>query len=262
MKRLEGVSILLVEDNKVNQLVAKELLTSEGATVEIADNGAIGVERVLSNRDKFDIVLMDIQMPVMDGYEATIRLRGHIDAAQLPIFAVTAHALEEDKQLARDVGMNAHISKPLDANHLITEILDAVKKDSAAASDAAVGAVEQPEDLNALWRAAGIDREEALSRLLNKEELLLAILLEFFNEFHDFEQSARSAYAQSGADGLKKQAHTLKGASGNLGATKLRDDARALELISQEENPDVEEGLQQVTASLNPVLDLAKSFSS
>ena len=119
-----GINILLVEDNLVNQLVAKELLMSLKAIVTIADNGQQALELLAENT--FDVVLMDIQMPVMDGLTATIEIRKQAKYRNLPIIAMTAHAREEDKQRSLDAGMNLHIAKPVTSQLLQMSILDAL----------------------------------------------------------------------------------------------------------------------------------------
>ncbi len=125
---LSGVSVLLVEDNLVNQLVAKELLMSLKATVTIADDGQQAL--TLLEEKTFDIVLMDIQMPVMDGLTAAEEIRKQPKFHHLPIIAMTAHAREEDKQRSLDVGMNLHMSKPVTANLLLLNISQALQLDA------------------------------------------------------------------------------------------------------------------------------------
>ncbi|MFT7005853.1 MAG: PAS domain S-box-containing protein [Colwellia sp.] len=124
---LSGISVLLVEDNLVNQLVAKELLMSLAAKVTIADNGQRALE--LLDEKAFDVVLMDIQMPIMDGLTATIAIRKQTKYQHLPIIAMTAHAREEDKQLSLAAGMNLHIAKPVTAKLLNISILQALQLD-------------------------------------------------------------------------------------------------------------------------------------
>jgi CheY-like chemotaxis protein len=113
---LRGARVLLVEDNEINQMVARELLEGAGIQVEIADNGRNGVDLALVG--DFDVVLMDVQMPIMDGYAASREIRSHPEFADLPIIAMTANAMSGDTQKARDAGMNDHISKPIDVDHM------------------------------------------------------------------------------------------------------------------------------------------------
>lgn len=119
-ENLQGISVLLVEDNLVNQLVAKELLLSLGAQVTIADNGQMAIDTLETNA--FDVVLMDIQMPIMDGLTAAKHIRENNDFDNLPIIAMTAHAREEDKKLSLDAGMNLHLAKPIKSAALLSSI--------------------------------------------------------------------------------------------------------------------------------------------
>src|SRR5690606_35385361 len=117
---LQGIRVLLVEDNEINQQVAQELLTGAGAEVEVAANGALGVEAAL--RGGHDIVLMDCQMPVMDGFDATRKIRAVRDARSLPVIAMTANAMTGDRERCLEAGMNDHLPKPIDPAHLYATI--------------------------------------------------------------------------------------------------------------------------------------------
>ena len=118
--RLNGLRLLVVEDNLINQQVAEELLSNEGALIQIADNGQLGVEAVAGANPPFDAVLMDLQMPVMDGFAATHAIRHDLGLTGLPIIAMTANALASDREACLAAGMNDHIGKPFDLPHLIT----------------------------------------------------------------------------------------------------------------------------------------------
>jgi signal transduction histidine kinase/CheY-like chemotaxis protein len=120
-KPLSGMNVLVVEDGKVNQIVITKMLHDAGATVQVAENGKLGVEAVNASKQDFDVILMDMQMPVMDGYEATFRLRQN--DFKRPIIAVTAHALTGDMEKTLKAGCNAYLSKPVDRNKLIDTIL-------------------------------------------------------------------------------------------------------------------------------------------
>jgi PAS domain S-box-containing protein len=123
IKRLQGLRILVVEDNKINQMVAKGLLAKEGADITLADNGELGVAAVAAARPPFDVVLMDVQMPVMDGYAATRAIRQELGLTHLPIIAMTANAMASDRATCLDVGMDDHIGKPFDLDNLVTLLL-------------------------------------------------------------------------------------------------------------------------------------------
>ena len=106
--------MLVAEDNDINQQIVEHLLARLGVTVEFAANGREAVDAVLKDPTRFDAVIMDVQMPEMDGLEATRLIRARVDATQLPIIAMTAHAMEQERQLCLDAGMNDHLTKPID----------------------------------------------------------------------------------------------------------------------------------------------------
>ena len=121
IKDFDGKRVLLVEDNELNREIARDVLTRDGFQVEEAENGDVAVEKVsASEPGYYDVILMDIQMPVMNGYEAAKAIRGleQKELADIPIIAVTANAFEEDKRAAREAGMNGHIAKPLKVKEL------------------------------------------------------------------------------------------------------------------------------------------------
>jgi CheY-like chemotaxis protein len=117
-ERLRGTHVLVAEDNEINQQIVDHLLKRLGITVQFANNGRDAVEAVLTAENPFDAVIMDVQMPEMDGLEATRLIRRHVDAATLPIIAMTAHAMEEERQLCLAAGMNDHLTKPVDPKNL------------------------------------------------------------------------------------------------------------------------------------------------
>jgi CheY-like chemotaxis protein len=128
INNLKGITVLLVEDNLVNQLVAKELLRMMQANVIIAENGKKALD-VLAGKDQgVEVVLMDIQMPVMDGLTATRKIRQQKEFDHLPIIAMTAHAREEDKERSFAAGMNKHMAKPINAELLLSGILEVLNK--------------------------------------------------------------------------------------------------------------------------------------
>ena len=119
-----GKRILLVEDNDLNREIAERILEKLKFDIETAENGEVAVKKVLSAKKPFDLILMDVQMPVVDGHEATRRIRRLEDKsiADVPVLAMTANAFNEDRQAAKECGMNGFISKPLNINELITTI--------------------------------------------------------------------------------------------------------------------------------------------
>ena len=142
--RLRGARILLAEDNEINQQIAIELLEGVGATVQVANNGREAVERLTASPTAFDVVLMDLQMPEMDGYQATAKIRADARFANLPIIAMTAHATMEERQRCLAAGMNDHVSKPIDPA-LLFETVGRFYKPAAAAAPSDPGAGSKEE---------------------------------------------------------------------------------------------------------------------
>ena len=161
-----GIRVLLVEDNEVNQQVATELLESAGATVTIANHGGEAVKLLIEDdqANSFDVVLMDLQMPEMDGYIATGLLRNDLRFQNLPIIAMTAHALVEERQRCLDAGMNDHVSKPISPDALFDTLLRWVKPKPKSASEPLTGSPKQAVEVF-LPHIAGIEVEDGLARV-------------------------------------------------------------------------------------------------
>ncbi len=229
-QRLEGLRILVVEDNVINQQVAQELLSLEGALVSIAANGLLGVEAVTNASPAFDAVLMDIQMPVLDGYGATGEIRKLWSLHDLPIIAMTANAMASDRAACLAAGMNDHIGKPFDMNHLVHVLLRCV-------GHATHGLDVAPTSLNTATDDADLpllDVDHALQRLSGLESVYLRIAQEFMTLLEIAPHEFR-ALAQDGAlQPLALQMHTLKGLAGTIGAMALSAHAARLDRLCRE----------------------------
>ena len=226
---LGGTNILLVEDNEVNQMVASELLMSEGVIVETASNGKEAIDKLFQGEKRFDAVIMDIQMPVMDGYEAISLIRKEPRFERLPVVALTGNALMEERDKCLSMGINAYLTKPL---HFATlyETVDRVIKQAASATPKRTltngGATDVSADLPEL---PGIDVSEAMARLLNKKTLLINLVINFNSRFSGIVDEIRHALDERDHEKAKRLAHSLNGASGNISAVELRRWAIELE---------------------------------
>jgi len=267
--RLRGARILLAEDNDINQQIAVELLEGAGATVKIANNGREAVE-TLSNGPQpppFDMVLMDLQMPEMDGYQATAKLRSDARFGALPIIAMTAHATIEERQRCLGAGMVDHISKPIDPA-LLYEIVGRVYK-SANPSPVAAGGektrmAEQSKDTKPngeLPVVAGLDTKDGLSRVAGNQKLYLKLLRQFAEQQGPAITQISDALAQGDPALAERLAHTLKGVAGNIGAKPVQTAAGALEKLirNHAKSEEVASAKQQVTTALDPLVEQLKA---
>ncbi|KEY60712.1 CHASE domain-containing protein [Serratia sp. DD3] len=220
--RLEGIRLLVVEDNLNNQQIARELLEDEGAIVQIANQGLEAIDILQDNSALFDVVLMDLQMPVMDGLTAARYIRGTLGLADLPIIAMTANAMTSDRDACLAAGMNDHIGKPFELNNLIRVI----RKYSKRPELVLVASENYPSSpLGQEWKnvaaAAGIDFTSAIDRLGGDIELYQNMLLLFSSELADFPQQLDKFVVQQDWPALSRLLHTLKGLAAQLGAPYL-----------------------------------------
>ena len=258
---LQGARILLTEDNDINQQIAIELLEGVGAKVQVANNGRIAVE-TLGNGPQpppFDLVLMDLQMPEMDGYQATKKIRSDARFATLPIIAMTAHATMEERQRCLDAGMNDHISKPIDPA-LLFETVGRFYKPASLATTPAPAEVKatgvsapKADELPAI---AGLDTNDGLTRVAGNRKLYLKLLRQFVEQQGPAVGEITAALAAGDVALAERLAHTLKGVAGNIGAKAVHGVAAALEkaIHSKAAAAEVESAKQQVTAALDPLI--------
>jgi PAS domain S-box-containing protein len=221
-----GVKILLVEDNLLNQEVAREILEGRGVTVDVAGNGVEAVARIINSGVTYDAVFMDVQMPVMDGLEATRRIRAHHDFDALPIIAMTASAMASDRLLCLQAGMNDQVNKPIDVSELFATLRRWVRP--AAFTSLATEGPGQEEEPGFPEHIPGIDVLNALKRLGNAS-LLRKLLISFRQENRETMPDLHAALARGDDQLVHRIVHTVKGVGGNLGATELASAALALE---------------------------------
>jgi signal transduction histidine kinase/DNA-binding response OmpR family regulator/HPt (histidine-containing phosphotransfer) domain-containing protein len=246
--RTRGARVLLVEDNKTNQVVALGLLEDAEVSVDLADNGEIAVGKVRDHN--YDLVLMDVQMPVMDGLEATRIIRSDARFRSLPIIAMTAGAMAADRDLCLEAGMDDHISKPIDPNHLRDVLLRWIAPDGDSTKTAPKGEPTTPDILP----IAGIDTESGLKLTGDKRERYESLLREFAKQEAGAVEKMRTALAAGDAATAQRGAHSLKGAAGNLGATALSEAAAKAETAIKNGHG-VDKALRSLSASLKAVLE-------
>jgi two-component system sensor histidine kinase/response regulator len=226
-QRVRGAYLLLVEDNVVNQELALEILQGAGVRVDVANNGAEAVGMVA--RSAYDGVLMDCQMPVMDGFEATRRIRADGRFNNLPILAMTANAMSGDKELCLEAGMNDHIGKPIDINQLFVSLARWVQP-SEPATHALPDADTRPLTSKAdLPHIAALDTAQALRRMGGNTKLMRKLIDRFAQTQSDAMARIQTAIDQQDTETATREAHTVKGLAGNIGATQLLAHAGVVE---------------------------------
>jgi len=228
-KRLAGLRLLVVEDNAMNQQVAYELLTGAGAQVSMANNGRAGVDAALSAEPRFDAVLMDVQMPEMDGYTATAEIRRHPRLVSMPIIAMTANAMASDKEACLAAGMNDHIGKPIDLDALASTILRHCKPqpDQAHAAHAVAAVDETVEAAGSGEPLRPESGQDELARALQRMGGNTALYLNMANSFGPTAKTMHDQLQSHMRDGeigeVTRVLHTLKGIARTMGATELGD---------------------------------------
>jgi CheY-like chemotaxis protein len=270
-QRLQGLRLLVVEDNPINQQVARELLTAEGALVQLADNGQLGVEAVAQASPAFDAVLMDIQMPVLDGYAATHAIRTQLGLADLPVIAMTANAMASDRAACLAAGMNDHVGKPFDLPHLIEVLLNFTKRThssaqlsmevkrmvSVTASSQALYDVLTLPDVNV------VDVGGAAMRMGGDMELYASILEAYLAELGGQADLLDAALDASDFPAATRLLHTLKGLSATVGASYMEAVAKRAEAVlkassttaqSTEELVELRATFRAAVATSTPVL--------
>ncbi len=253
---LQGAHILLAEDNEINQQVALGILHSVGIIVDIATTGIEAVHKV--SETEYDLVLMDVQMPEMDGYNASRIIRDELGLHQLPIVAMTAHALASDHKKSLAAGMNDHICKPIDTEKLLVTLLTHIKPEQLAT----VTRIDKPqtpyapEEKTIAWREVpGIDMGSALHRVMGNLILLEKLLFDFHRDYSTVALEVRELLAVGNPEGARQKVHQVKGIAGNLGADLVHKTANALELaIMHDKKEDWPTLTDTFTTSLQLVL--------
>ncbi|PKH85302.1 response regulator [Colwellia sp. Bg11-28] len=255
-QHLSGAKILLVEDNELNQELALELLKQSNIEVELAENGAIAVEK-FSNRH-FDGILMDLQMPVMDGFTATKIIRE--SDSSIPIIAMTANAMVSDKEKVLASGMNDHITKPINVNTMFATIAKWVSPSIKLDHDidkAKLSVSTLPEKVIAIPDFNTINTSAGLAVANGNKSLYVKLLGRFVSGQDDFVERFKVAMLKQDKEEVTRFAHTLKGSAGNIGANALQGYADQLELVcANDANTDeLVNLLDQVTEELTLVLN-------
>jgi CheY-like chemotaxis protein len=298
LENIQGARLLLVEDNEINQQVAKEILEGAGLNVAIATNGQEAVNAVKEN--DYDAVLMDVQMPVMDGYTATRKIRewelkaqsSKLKAAEtgdenrdsvlspqssaLPIIAMTAHAMAGDEDKSLEAGMNGHVTKPIDPDQLFSTLQEWIKpSEKRVQIQQAEVLVDRPESEKTVPEEEalpedlpGFDLSDGLKRLQGNKRLYRKLLLNFATDYCEATNDIRSALDAEDFEQTHSLVHNLKGLAGNLSAKELQAAAVNLEKLVkgvEKKTPPAKKlnlKLSELENALNQALESAQSLGA
>jgi two-component system sensor histidine kinase/response regulator len=220
LDEIRGYSILLVEDNEINQEVARELLEGEGFIVDTVSNGEEAVNAVINNNGrKYNIVLMDLQMPVMSGYEAAVKIRETVKEAELPIVAMTADVAPDIREKVQEHGMNGYVSKPIDTGELYKTMIELLSKNKGGTSRMKYrGSPSTDAGFSGLY---GFNQSRGLRLVSGNSVLYRRLLFEFSTAYSGASQKMGILCKENRFDELKYFLHTLKGVAGNLGGVMI-----------------------------------------
>lgn len=243
---IRGSSVLLVEDNEINQEVARELLEGEGFIVDTVSNGEEAVKAVLNNGGKrYDVILMDLQMPVMSGYEAALIIKGSSETAEIPIIAMTADVAPDIRDKIREHGMNAYVSKPINTEELYKTMMDLILGNTSGRAKIQYRA--NTASVSLFPRIYGFNVSKGIKLLSGNSSLYKKLLLDFKLKYQDVPQRLEKLFQDKNYDELKMILHNFKGMTGNLGALILPDlTAAAMNSINKKDFEAVSESLKDL----------------
>jgi len=254
---IHGAHILVVEDNTTNQLVARGFLEKLALVVDIASDGQEAMDKIASQ--DYDLILMDLQMPKMDGFEATRRIRSMESSRNLPIIAMTAAVMQKDKDASNAAGMNGHIAKPINVEELVSVLMTWVppRPDGTGSTPHPKGSPAHPDNA-ILESTSNFDLNVTLSWLGGDRTLLKQILTSFQEDLAKISHEIRDASEQGNWTAVKGIAHKIKGTAGNVGAVALQRQAAELEseLMERPNNADV----SALEEKIGQALELCKGF--
>lgn len=267
LEEILGAKVLLVEDNEINQEVARELLEQEGFQVDMAENGVIAVEKAFSHH--YNLILMDLQMPRMDGYEATKRIRERCKPEDLRIVAMTADAMCGVRNSVIDAGMDDYITKPIEPEALFEVLLKWINPKDIEDIPHDPGDTEGQSTLPVeLPQIFGIDMTTGIRRVSGNRALYRKLLLSFYDKNQNFGRNVKEALEGKDRKNAERIAHTLKGVAGNIGADGVFEAAKNLDGELKKEDYDnktivkllksVEQELEKLFTEIQPFAEAEK----
>ncbi len=252
---IRGAVILVVEDNEINQQIVKELLEIEGFWVEIAENGQIAINKINEN-NHYDLILMDLQMPIMDGYTAANKLRND-HKISTPIIALSADAMEGTGTAAKEAGMNDYISKPIDIQELFGVMATYIDPKERKKNEEKTTNKFTVSDITLRKILSNLDTKDGLKRLSGNTNLYLSILRKFARKNMNFTAQLKTLLRDGKSEESKKLLHRMKGVSGNIGAMNLNRMIKDLEhkmITINSDGKDFDEELDDIESEFESIL--------
>lgn len=263
LAQMQGARILLVEDNEINQQVAREMLEQAGLTVDVADNGQAAVDAAA--RVEYDMVFMDIQMPVLDGYKATREIRRSKESGALPIIAMTADAMDGARAKSLAAGMNDYLTKPIDRSKLFNALAAWIppKERQLTSGYQKNTGLEEPMAELPFSTLPGINVKLGISRCSGNPELYLTIIKNFYTANQDIMEEIRETLDGNDFTTVVRLAHTLKSVAGNMGAERLQALCGDLEsAVHKSDTKKISGLIHLVGAELGHILDTIKPYAT
>jgi len=248
---INGAQILLVDDSEINLQVASELLSRARLYVDLARNGQEAVDAVKSKH--FDCVLMDIQMPVMDGYTATRTIRSLAGYETLPILAMTANVLPEDRAKATEAGVNDHVPKPINPDELYSKLLRWIEPGERALFESSPETMEPALELP--QQLPGISLGDGMKRVGGNSKLYVKLLMDLRANYANAAEAIKAHYSGGYSDAASQLAHKLRGIANNLGATDVGQGAESLEVLLKKGETVSDDVFAELTSALSVLVD-------
>jgi len=270
LQRLAGAKVLLVEDNELNQELAIDLLSSKQVLVDVANDGKESLQMIKNSIDtnnNYDAILMDVQMPIMGGYEATKILRKTFSTKELPIIAMTANVMDEDIKTIFATGMDDYIAKPIDVEQMFLTLSKWVKSKNSSTLSQPIS-INNSEEISIeafkVFDSSTLDTRIGLQTTQNNTKLYHKLLLKFLSQTRDFEQQFSQADIIKDPQIRIRMAHTLKGSAANIGARIIAANCEQLEnsCKNSADTQSIEKNLSIVLNELTPLIELLEKYAS
>jgi signal transduction histidine kinase/CheY-like chemotaxis protein/HPt (histidine-containing phosphotransfer) domain-containing protein len=256
---IAGAKVLLADDSPINQQVAQEIMEDIGLVVKVVDNGHDAVELAQELHNEIEIIFMDLQMPVLDGFEATKYLRDDSDTMNIPIIAMTAHAMIGDRERCLGAGMNDYVAKPIELDQLYEVLKKWIKPRKISEPDTQQTQKDKGEDLILPEYLPGIDIKNGLTRVTGNKRLFQELIISFQKINGLIVDKIKKAIDEDNREEALRLVHSIKGTSGSLGALNLSTSAKELEkTIKEGDDNSIDDALVRFDAYLQPVFKSAK----